>query len=61
MPGSRLAVRGDGVETKYGRVIHAREAGGTIDDLSPIKAKDKGKPPEPGPKASKPTPEQHAS
>ncbi|HTO62885.1 MAG TPA: hypothetical protein VMM15_16670 [Bradyrhizobium sp.] len=46
-PGSALIVRGDGVETKHGRVIHAGEAGSTRDELAPIKApkpKDKPKP-----------------
>jgi hypothetical protein len=54
-PGSRLAVRGDGVETRYGRVIHAREAGATIDDLVPVKPKDKDKPREPRPREQRAT------
>lgn len=45
--GSTLIVRGDGLETKHGRVIHVREAGPTRDKLAPVKAskgKDKPKP-----------------
>jgi hypothetical protein len=36
-PGASLAVRGDGVETPFGRVIHAREAGKTLTALKPLK------------------------
>lgn len=36
-PGAALAVRGDGVETRYGRVIHAKEAGKDLADLHPLK------------------------
>jgi hypothetical protein len=46
-PGSALIVRGDGLETRHGRAIHASEAGSTRDELAPIKApkpKDKPKP-----------------
>ncbi len=46
-PGSALSVRGDGVETRHGRVIHASEAGSTRDELAPLKApkpKDKARP-----------------
>jgi len=44
-PGSRLAVRGEGLETKHGRVIHAKEAGPSFEGLSPLKTpKDKEKP-----------------
>ncbi|MBV8919935.1 hypothetical protein [Bradyrhizobium sp.] len=52
-PGSRLIVRGDGLETKHGRVIHAREAGPTRDELAPVKAPKKDKP--------KPVAEAHAA
>jgi hypothetical protein len=46
-PGSVLIVRGDGLETRHGRVIEAREAGSTRDELAAIKPpkhKDKPKP-----------------
>jgi len=36
-PGARLAVRGDGLETRNGRVIHAKEAGSGLPELRPIK------------------------
>jgi hypothetical protein len=36
-PRASLAVRGDGVETPFGRVIHAREAGKTLAALQPLK------------------------
>jgi hypothetical protein len=36
-PGAALAVRGDGVETKHGRVIHAKDVGSDLDDLRPVK------------------------
>jgi len=36
-PNARIAVRGDGVETKHGRVVHAKEIGTGSDDLRPIK------------------------
>jgi hypothetical protein len=36
-PGATIAVNGDGVETRHGRVVHAKEAGGEIGKLSPIK------------------------
>ena len=36
-PRATLAVRGDGVETPFGRVIHAREAGKTLAALRPLK------------------------
>jgi hypothetical protein len=35
-PNARIAVRGDGIETKHGRVVNAKEMG-TDDDLRPIK------------------------
>jgi hypothetical protein len=42
-PGATIAVSGEGVETKHGRVVHAKEAGGEIGKLQPIKqAKPKG-------------------
>jgi hypothetical protein len=37
-PGAALAVRGDGVRTRHGRVIHAKEVGADQDDLQPVKA-----------------------
>jgi hypothetical protein len=46
-PGSTLVVRGDGLETRHGRVIHASEAGSTRDELALVKApkpKDKPRP-----------------
>jgi len=36
-PRATLAVRGDGVETPFGRVIHAREAGKTLAALQPLR------------------------
>lgn len=36
-PGATLAVRGDGVKTHYGRIIHAKEAGKGLADLHPVK------------------------
>jgi hypothetical protein len=53
-----LAVRGDGIDTPFGRVVHAREAGKALTALKPLKH---GKPgpagkhgpkhgPKPGPK-----------
>ena len=36
-PNARIAVRGDGVETKHGRVVHAKEIGTGSNDLRPIK------------------------
>jgi hypothetical protein len=36
-PDARIAVRGDGIETKHGRVVHAKEIGSSSDDLRPIK------------------------
>jgi hypothetical protein len=48
MPGTKIAVSGDGIETQHGRVVQAKEIGSEIDDLRPIKgAKHKAKP---GPK-----------
>jgi hypothetical protein len=48
MPGTRIAVSGDGIETQHGRVIQAKEIGSGMDDLRPIKGpKHKAKP---GPK-----------
>ena len=35
--GARLAVRGDGIEARPGRVIHAKEAGSGLSELQPIK------------------------
>jgi hypothetical protein len=44
-PGATVAVSGEGVETKHGRAVHAREIGSAIDALRPIKeAKPKPKP-----------------
>jgi hypothetical protein len=36
MPGTKIAVSGDGIETQYGRVVQAKEIGGEMDDLRPI-------------------------
>jgi hypothetical protein len=36
-PGASVAVRGEGLETKYGRVIHAREIGDDLNELRPVK------------------------
>jgi hypothetical protein len=36
-PGARLAVRGDGIETRFGRVIHAKAAGRDLTALKPLK------------------------
>ena len=48
MPGTKIAVSGDGIETQHGRVIQAKEIGSGMDDLRPIKGpKHKAKP---GPK-----------
>jgi hypothetical protein len=45
MPGTRIAVSGDGVETQHGRVVQAKEIGSEMDDLRPIKGpKHKAKP-----------------
>ena len=43
-PDSKLAVRGDGIETRFGRVIRAKEAGRELAALKPLKHG------EPGPK-----------
>ncbi|MGJ4942416.1 hypothetical protein ACQR1W_17710 [Bradyrhizobium sp. HKCCYLS1011] len=45
-PSARLAVRGDGIETRFGRVIHAKEVGKAPDALKPLKH---GKPDRHGP------------
>ena len=37
MPGTKIAVSGDGIETQHGRVIQAKEIGSGMDDLRPIK------------------------
>jgi hypothetical protein len=36
-PNASLAVRGDGIENRFGRVIHAKEAGTTASLLKPLK------------------------
>lgn len=36
-PNAKIAVRGDGIETRHGRVVHAKEIGTGSDDLRPIK------------------------
>ncbi len=54
--GATLAVRGEGVETRYGRVIQAKEIGAAMEDLRAIKA-DKADKPKPKPKHA---PEAHA-
>ncbi|MGJ4907774.1 hypothetical protein [Bradyrhizobium sp. HKCCYLS2033] len=48
-PKATLAVRGDGIDTRFGRVIHAREAGPDLKSLKPLKHGPK-KDPEHGPK-----------
>ena len=48
-PGAALAVSGDGIETSYGRVIHAKELGPEPGKLRPVKDKH-----EPGPKHKHP-------
>ena len=48
MPGTRIAVSGDGIETRHGRVVQAKEIGSAVNNLRPIKGpKHKAKP---GPK-----------
>jgi len=45
LPHAKIAVRGNGIETKHGRMVHAKEIGTGSDDLRPIKeAKPKPKP-----------------
>jgi hypothetical protein len=39
-PGTRLAVRGEGLASEFGTVIDAREAGASQDSLQPLKPKD---------------------
>lgn len=41
-PGASLAVRGEGVKTRHGRVIHADRLGRDLDDLRPVKKPRKG-------------------
>jgi hypothetical protein len=36
-PNAKIAVRGDGIETKHGRVVHAKDVGSNVHDLHPIK------------------------
>jgi hypothetical protein len=36
-PSAKIAVSGDGIETKHGRVVHVKEIGTRSDDLRPIK------------------------
>jgi hypothetical protein len=36
-PGAPVAVRGDGIETPYGRVVEGREIGSDLDSLMPVK------------------------
>jgi hypothetical protein len=51
-PGARLAVRGEGLEMKYGRVIHALEIGAGPRSLKPMKnPKPRDKEPKPEAKA----------
>lgn len=50
-PQARLAARGDGVETRFGRVVHAKEAGRDLHALKPLKH---GKPDKHGPKHKDP-------
>ena len=40
-PGAMVAARGDGLQTRHGRVIHVDEIGPDEDQLKPIKKKDK--------------------
>jgi len=49
-PDSKLAVRGDGIETRFGRVIHAREAGDQLAALKPLKHEKPGPKDKHGPK-----------
>ncbi|BAM89115.1 hypothetical protein S58_31160 [Bradyrhizobium oligotrophicum S58] len=49
-PDAKLAVRGDGIETRFGRVIHAREAGQSLKTLAPLKRGKPGPKHEHGPK-----------
>ncbi len=44
-PGATVAASGEGVETKHGRALHAKEIGSAVDALTPIKeVKPKPKP-----------------
>ncbi|NPV23354.1 hypothetical protein [Bradyrhizobium aeschynomenes] len=36
-PKATLAVRGDGIDTRFGRVVHAREAGPSLKEITPLK------------------------
>jgi hypothetical protein len=48
LPSARIAVSGDGIETRHGRVVQAKEVGSEMNNLRPIKGpKHKAKP---GPK-----------
>jgi len=45
MPGTKIAVSGDGIETQHGRVVQAKEIGSQMEHLRPIKGpKHKAKP-----------------
>jgi hypothetical protein len=35
-PNAKIAVRGDGIETRHGRVVHAEEVGSNVHELHPI-------------------------
>ncbi|GLH80236.1 hypothetical protein SSBR45G_51450 [Bradyrhizobium sp. SSBR45G] len=49
-PNAALAVRGDGIETRFGRIVHAREAGRSLTTLMPLKHGKPGPKHKPGPK-----------
>ncbi len=42
-PGAALAVRGDGIKTRHGRVIHAKDVGCDFEALRPVKAPERKK------------------
>jgi hypothetical protein len=45
IPGTKIAVSGDGIETQHGRVVQAKEIGSEVNSLRPIKGpKHKAKP-----------------
>jgi hypothetical protein len=45
MPGTKIAVSGDGIETQHGRIVQAKEIGSEMNSLRPIKGpKHKAKP-----------------
>jgi hypothetical protein len=45
MPGTKIAVSGDGIEAQHGRVVQAKEVGSEMNNLRPVKGpKHKAKP-----------------